>query len=329
MFHGNKGWKQSAEHIAKRATAYKKWWSALKADPIRLASHLSNLKARCLEQSWNRGKHLTEEHRNKLAAVKRTSEWSRKISHALKGHKHTPEHIANWIAAMQGKRGGKPLTTIHRKKISSSLIGHPVDEHTRHAVSKANAARIWSSTMRQKLSHSLRDKPSWNKGLTKETDLRLAALSRALLGKPLSARHRYKIARALHTPEMHRRFLERNLKMYQDGIFGTRPNKFENALQALLDSRFPQEWKYVGKGEVHFGYKIPDFVNINGRKLIIEAFGDYWHKGDTGIARKRHFQKFGFFMLIIREKEMKFPEKVLGKVQRFIETYDSRKNEGL
>lgn len=57
-----------------------------------------------------------------------------------------------------------------------------------------------------------------------------------------------------------------------------KPNKKEKLLTKLLNKILPNEYKYVGSGKIIIGSFIPDFININGQKKIIEFFGDYWHK---------------------------------------------------
>ena len=99
-----------------------------------------------------------------------------------------------------------------------------------------------------------------------------------------------------------------------------RPNKMEQKLGRFLDNRFPGDWKYVGDGSVILGRKNPDFINVNGRKLIIELFGDYWHEGEDPADRSRAFEPYGFRTLVIWQSEMKNLLAVGSKIREFIET---------
>lgn len=104
-----------------------------------------------------------------------------------------------------------------------------------------------------------------------------------------------------------------------------RPNKVEIQLMDLLDVISPNEWKYVGNGEVIIGGLNPDFINIDGRKQIIELFGNYWHsKNVTGRSEKREtrlrentYIKYGYTTLVIWENELKNQEEVLTKIIEF------------
>lgn len=91
-----------------------------------------------------------------------------------------------------------------------------------------------------------------------------------------------------------------------------KPNKPEKIVLDILDKVYPNEWKYVGDGDLIIGGYNPDFVNINGQKKIIEVFGDYWHKiredigwSRTELGRIMCFKAFGYETLIIWESDIK------------------------
>jgi len=96
------------------------------------------------------------------------------------------------------------------------------------------------------------------------------------------------------------------------------PNKAESYLQSLLDHSFPSQWKFVGNGEVIIGSKNPDFININGKKQVIELFGVYWHPLFDAAKRMAHFQQYGFSTLIIWEDELKNKDVVIKKIKSFM-----------
>lgn len=98
---------------------------------------------------------------------------------------------------------------------------------------------------------------------------------------------------------------------------GTEPNKKETKLLGILEFLQPGDWKYVGDGSVIFGTKNPDFININGKKQIIELYGDYWHKGQDPQDRIDIFEPFGFSTLVIWERELKHIPKLIGRIQEF------------
>lgn len=96
-----------------------------------------------------------------------------------------------------------------------------------------------------------------------------------------------------------------------------KPNKSELQLQSILNELYPNEFKYVGDGEVVIAGKCPDFINVNGKKQIIELYGDYWHRNDNPEDRIQIFEPYGYETLIIWEKELKDVNKVKEKLKRF------------
>jgi len=99
--------------------------------------------------------------------------------------------------------------------------------------------------------------------------------------------------------------------------FAIKPNKPEQAFNKLLQSLFPNEYKYVGDFQFFLGGKNPDFMNINGKKFLIELFGDYWHKNDDPQDRINHFKQYGFDTLVIWERELKDQRTLKDKLKKF------------
>jgi hypothetical protein len=97
-----------------------------------------------------------------------------------------------------------------------------------------------------------------------------------------------------------------------------RPNYLERQLGEILDKLYPGEFRYVGGGEVIIGGKIPDFINCNGKKLIIELFGNHWHEPNDEPERKAIFSEYGYETLVIWGNEMKDLIQVENKINNFI-----------
>lgn len=95
------------------------------------------------------------------------------------------------------------------------------------------------------------------------------------------------------------------------------PNKPEQKLIAIIEAeRLP--FKYVGGGEFILGGKCPDFLNIDGKKQLIELFGTYWH-GILDIGNRiEYFRQYGFSTLIIWEDEVKNEIRIIKKIKGFL-----------
>ena len=96
------------------------------------------------------------------------------------------------------------------------------------------------------------------------------------------------------------------------------PNKAELELQSIINSVSP-DFKYNGNADsgVVIGSKIPDFVNMNGKKKLIELYGTYWHKDEQTQSLINHYARYGFGCLVIWEHELNDKEKVKQKIKDF------------
>jgi len=129
---------------------------------------------------------------------------------------------------------------------------------------------------------------------------------------------------------------ERFYKLWKDPEYvlkqlkarGARPNKLEQHFNDILNSHFP-EYQYNGDGRlgIVLAGLVPDFPNVNGKKQIIEVFGDYWHRlkkskwHQTELGRIMAYNSVGWDCLIIWEHELKelTEEQILDKIHQFHE----------
>jgi very-short-patch-repair endonuclease len=101
----------------------------------------------------------------------------------------------------------------------------------------------------------------------------------------------------------------------------TKPTRPEIMLRNFLEVWFPNQFKYVGDGSFIINGFNPDFIRVNGERLAIEMFGDYWHTKkantpfDTEEGRKKLFSDFGWRLIIVWEHEIYTnPKKVKAKI---------------
>lgn len=102
-----------------------------------------------------------------------------------------------------------------------------------------------------------------------------------------------------------------------------KPNKCEQYLNQILQENFPNEFKFVGDGSVIIESKSPDFINCNGKKLIIELNGNYWHNLPKVIESDKRkleiYLKYGYRTLIIWEFELKNKEQLIERIGGFLQ----------
>lgn len=114
-----------------------------------------------------------------------------------------------------------------------------------------------------------------------------------------------------------------------DGL-NAKPNKFEQRIYRIIQNAFLNEWAYNGDFSegIMIGGKIPDFINVNGRKQVIECFGDPYHDGTfnsswkrTEFGTKAIYNQVGFSCLVLwfSECEKKTDEQIAEEVKQFME----------
>ena len=194
----------------------------------------------------------------------------------------------NW----KGKRRGQQ-SEEHRRKMSESLKGRKLSDDHRKKMSESQKGRVYSAETREKMSRSLK-------------------------GHSVSEKSRQKMSARARSRWSDPGFRSKTMKVLTQAQHIS-PNKPEKKLLWLLDKHFPGEWKFVGDGAVIFNGYNPDFINVNGKKLIIEMFGDYWHKEEDPANRARLFAPFGFRTLVIWEHELENLLVVHRKISGFIQ----------
>jgi len=151
----------------------------------------------------------------------------------------------------------------------------------------------------------------WNKGLTKETDKRVEKYANNV--------RKWNIE---NSDQLSRRAKEQwgNFAVAKSMIKGLhrKPNKKELALFNEISTLYPNNYSLNTHAEIIIlGGKVPDIVNINGEKKLIELYGDYWHKDDNPNDRISYFRQFGWSCLIVWENELKNKEELRRKIVNF------------
>ena len=59
--------------------------------------------------------------------------------------------------------------------------------------------------------------------------------------------------------------------------------------------------------------KVPDFVNVNGKKAVLEIFGDYWHRGEDPSERIAIFAAVGYSCAVVWERDFKANPQIISE----------------
>jgi len=264
----------------------------------------------------------------------RTEECRRNIGKAAKGRvpwskgltKETDPRVAKAAATIKsGYDNGRIAWNIGLKGEDYNKHYKPgILQNMAEATRQRQLGSKQSAESNLKRSKKLKGRVTWDKGLTKETDERVAK-SAINIGLGVS------LAWSNLSEEEKEIRIKSYQNMWKDPLVKTewiskirkaanqRPNKIEMYLDELLQTTFPSEWEYVGNGKLIINGLIPDFANINGKKALIELFGDYWHKGENPQDRIDKFVELEYSCLVIWESELKNPSRVIEQITNFIE----------
>ena len=262
----------------------------------------------CGKTPWNKG--LTKE----------TDERVKKISESLKNRKLSKEHIAKMTenhADLSGEKHpmyGKHHTKEAKEKISKAHKGKHHSPETEFKKGEHRGHKFEKGYI------------PWSKGLTKETDARLkvmgANISIALTGRKQPRDLVEK--RALSNSKPHSK---EHTKNRMKSLF-TSPTNPEIDLSLFLDNLLPEEYAYSGDGEIIIAGLCPDFINIGGKKKIIEVFGEPFHDPSNTFmdkidwkrqewGRQAIFGQLGYDTLIVWSKELRNKELLKEKILDF------------
>ena len=278
--------------------------------------------------SWNKGKEMSEEFRKKLSEVNKgkiySKETKQKMSKARKGKKLN-EEIRQKIS--NAKKGKTYINKETRKKISLSLMGHEVSKETREKLSIAGRGHKVDEETRRKIS-----KGNEGKILSRETREKISISN---MGKRLSDRVKEKVGLSNKGKKRSEEFKKRISMNWKDPEYirkqmkarGIKPNKLEIQFEDILKGIFSNEYKYVGDGQFIIAGKCPDFININGKKKIIELYGEYWHRNEDPQDRVDLFKQYGYDTLIVWDYELKKERK--RELERKLELFHDRRTGSL
>lgn len=229
--------------------------------------------------------------KSKVSLAKKGSVWPEEqrklISDRTKNAMKNPEIIDKIKAARarQTADGREPA------------IGHKMTEAGRLSMiaKKKGVPHVWSKEARRKQSISMMGNKN-GQGVVFTKD-RIDKISKAQKRNWINPNY---VKRVLHN-------------------MGKHPNKAEIKLFNILQELLPGEYALNTRAEVMvLGGKIPDIVNVNGQKKLIELWGQYWHRNENPKDRVMYFKQFGdWYTLIVQEDELKRPEALKDKIMLF------------
>jgi G:T-mismatch repair DNA endonuclease (very short patch repair protein) len=165
----------------------------------------------------------------------------------------------------------------------------------------------------------------------KSFDIKRRPPSKGNLGKTFSKRHKKRISQTrierglskgnknpMSDPDIIRKYFK---------SLQRRPTNPENQLKDLI-KKHNLPFVYNGnKGDLIIGRRVPDFYNNNGRKHVIEVFGEVFHNQSksffdvpfrrTEKGTVQHYTKYGYHCTVIWDNELKNEETVVERIREF------------
>lgn len=294
------------------------WREGLSIDVIASRIGCSSCYVRHQMINYNIPRRKSSDHKRGVSVSQEVKD---KISKTMQNYKKTNLHKLH-LSESRRKWTASPE---NRHKMSISKIGRRIkthvtsDVHKEH-LSQALKGRTYSLETIDKMSKSHRGISPGNKGKKASLEIR-RKISLAQKGKkrgnvPINVRH--KIAESLKKKWQNKEYRELALKKIISANM-KKPTKPEVRLGQIIEEVCPSQYKYVGNGVCIIGGKIPDFLNVNGQKKVIEMYGTYWHRNHNPQDRINHFKDYGYDCLIIWQHELKEPlsDKVIESIKGF------------
>jgi len=249
---------------------------------------------------------------------------SKKIGASAKEVWKRPGYKEKMSKSLKGVRSGEN-NPMYGKRHSEETRAKMRDSHNDWQVGEKHPmyGKKHSEASRAKMRDSHND---WQAGElhpmygVKHSQESRAKMSKSHTGVPLPEETKANISKA--SQRMWDNMSEEKKDEWMKKVSASRfcsPNKPESEILSILNRLYPDEWKFVGDGQVVIAGKCPDFINVNGQKKIIELYGDYWHRGQNPEDRINIFKPYGYKTLVVWEHELKKPDVVVRRIVSFCE----------
>ena len=176
-----------------------------------------------------------------------------------------------------------------KRKIGLASKGHKCLEEAKRKISIANKGE----------NNGMYGKPSWNKGLTKETDERVKKYSSKIighkfnLGRKWTKEHRGKISKSVEEDwKINRSKYNNRIKKIKEArakqITPLQDTKIEIKIQTFLTQLGIEFFTHQYMKEIEHKYRCD--IWVPSKNLVIECDGDYWH-GNLKYFKEKELSK--------------------------------------
>lgn len=256
----------------------------------------------------NLGRFHSKETKKKIGLKSKERKWSEESKDKLRKYHKT--HInKGWF------KKGRIVSEQERKKISERLKknnyfkGKTYEELYGIKKAKEIKKKIDRTKYRKILTKEL---------LKKEYIIKKRAINEISKELNIPLRVIYNYMERLNIPRT-KMYSKEHFEKILRGVM-KRPTSFEKKIIDLC-KKHNFSFKYVGDGQVFIGFKNPDFIETNGKKLLIETYCKIWHPNNYEKKRNKIFSKYGYKTLFLNDNDLlnkNWEQICLNKIKKFI-----------
>lgn len=231
----------------------------------------------------------------------------RSISESKKGDKHP-------LFGKESLFKGKTHTNTAKRKMSKKKKGKPSD--------KKGKTQYKELLDREYLTHSYWDEMSSLRDIAEAIGCSIERVFNAFVVLGIKRRDPNEGCKLDRAREQNSEAKLKNwndeeyIKKWMDATHA-KPNKLEKLVAEMLEELQPNEWRYNGNFEegVVLAGMIPDFINVNGKKEVIEVFGTVYHDPEKAFmevgwkrqefGRKAAYSQLGYKCVVLWEDKIK------------------------
>lgn len=231
----------------------------------------------------------------------------RKVSEANKGRQRTEEVKKKMSESRTGEKNhffGKKHTKSTKKKISNAMKG---EVHNK-----------WSKESREKIRKALMGKEfsEEHKKHMCERHTNVSGEKNPFYGKHHSEGAKRMIGDKNRIHQQREDIKQRQREKRRKQVIPNHHTQPELIFDKIC-LKYGIPFHYVGDSSLWIGKTKmlnPDFCELNGKKIVVEIFGDYWHslllnpklrENATMGYRKKHYKKYGYKSVFIWERDLK------------------------
>ena len=198
-------------------------------------------------------------------------------------------------------------------KIGNTIfLGKKHSQETKEKIRNKHKGKILSNEHKKRIGLSIKKHIKTHPEYIKN-------ISNSMIGIKRSINTKEKISLGKKKNWENKDYREKSIKNMLKALI-KRPTSYEQQIIKLCD-KFNLPFKYVGNGQVIIAGLNPDFIETNGKKIVIETYCKYWHykrNENYESDRQKIFSKYGYKIIFLNENELccnDWEEKCLNKIR--------------